>query len=257
MKTILENYISEYQKEFDDDVVNAAVKYINNTGMFSDIPFTSKDKDDIKDAVRVDTFRAFMAGVSRTLYIGEDKVRKNSEEKRYKKFRKEKDFCVAFYFGDNDFGSDIEEAAKMYAKSYNYVLGCIDNYTDEEFEQIKDKSLYVKDIDKLEDTKIIKSILKTGFCSSYMKDYCTHIINIEKLDHDAIFSHANELIDYLNFEKDRHWFIGTIDDVSDKIMDKFKSHVDNPEITNISNIWLNGECLFMAVIDGEMKVWVR
>ena len=261
MKDLLNEYIEKYKNDFDDEIVDRAVKYIDDMVMFSTIPLKKKSKEDmdpdVLDGLRLDILRAYMDAVYSTMCIGLEKIRKNSLAKGYKKFRKEKDFCVAFNFGDNDFGADIEEAANMYADSYNYKLGCIDHYTDKEFEQIKDKSLYVKDINAMEGLDFIKNILKTGFRASYVKDNCTRQIDVEVINPDNLFEHAKKLTEYLNFDDDTRWYIGTVDDVQDKIMEEFKSHVSNPETTNISNIWLNGECLFMAVIDGEMKVWIR
>lgn len=258
---ILDSYINTYRDECADNVVDSAVNYIHNAVSFTKTTtkiFNRGDSTDIDDYINTDMLTAYMTGVRYAVENNIDDIKTKNKEKQYHSYRKNKDFCVAFYFGDNDFGYAVREAAEMYAKHYNYILNCINNYTDEEFSTIEHKSSYVADLTILETLKYIRHILKTGYVSSHMKSVAENCgCYISESYPDDIYNDAKSDIEYLGFDDDKKWFIGTLDSVQDQILDRFKSCVVNPETTDISNIWINGECLFIAVIDGDMKVWLR
>ena len=91
-------------------------------------------------------------------------------------YRKNKDFCVFFDFGDNDFGNYIEKGAQIYADKYNSILGNIDLYKGNK-DWNESKSLYVKDLTEMEQISTIQKIIACGVMSSIIEDRGKHILN--------------------------------------------------------------------------------
>ena len=253
--TILQDFEKLYKETYTDNVVDQAIKYTNNCVLISLLPLKNEN---LEHNVKCDVFQAYLHGVQDAFHHKNDTIYKSKIETCKNSYVMSKDFCVAFMFGDNDFGSDILYAAQMYAENYNSILNSIGHYNDDEFNKIKDKSLYVKDLIELESLDCLKSIIKTGYISSELKCICERgFFNDYKTCTERLYTRAINTLNYLDIDNDEKWVVGSIDYVQDQILKKYASINQNVTDLNINNIWINGECLFMAVINGEMKVWVR
>lgn len=171
-------------------------------------------------------------------------------------YRKSKDFCVFFDFGDNDFGNYIEKGAQIYADKYNGILGNIDLYKDNK-DWNESKSLYVKDLTEMEQIATIQKIIACGVMSSIIEDRGKHILN-SKAGIKDFAEDAYHDMDYLGITDESKYRIGTYEEVEKWVVENNLKNQDKPkEELNLKNIWINGEALVMAVINGKMEVWIR
>ena len=171
-------------------------------------------------------------------------------------YRKNKDFCVFFDFGDNDFGNYIEKGAQIYADKYNSILGNIDLYKGNK-DWNESKSLYVKDLTEMEQISTIQKTIACGVMSSIIEDRGKHILNskagIKDFAEDAYYD-----MDYLGITDESKYRIGTYEEIEKWVVENNLKNQDKPkEELNLKNIWINGEALVMAVINGKMEVWIR
>ena len=171
-------------------------------------------------------------------------------------YRKSKDFCVFFDFGDNDFGDHIEKGAQIYADKYNGILGNIDLYKDNK-DWNESQSLYVKGLTEMEQIATIQKVIACGVMSSIIKDRGKQILNtkagIKDFTEDAYGD-----IDYLRITDESRYRIGTYEAVEKWVVESNLKNQDKPkEELSLKNIWINGEALVMAVINGKMEVWIR
>lgn len=179
-----------------------------------------------------------------------------SLEDTMSEYRKNKDFCVFFEFGDNDFGSHIEKGAQIYADKYNSILGNIDLYKDEK-NWNAGKSLYVKDLTEMEQIATIQKVIACGVMSSIIESRGENILHsragIKDFAEDAYYD-----MDYLSITDESRYRIGTYEEVEKWVVENNLNNQDKPkEKLNLKNIWINGEALVMAVINGKMEVWIR
>lgn len=171
-------------------------------------------------------------------------------------YRKNKDFCAFFDFGDNDFGNYIEKGAQIYADKYNGILGNIDLYKGNK-DWNESKNLYVKDLTEMEQIATIQKIIACGVMSSIIEDRGKHILNskagIKDFAEDAYYD-----MDYLGITDESKYRIGTYEEIEKWVVENNLKNQDKPkEELNLKNIWINGEALVMAVINGKMEVWIR
>lgn len=179
-----------------------------------------------------------------------------SLEDTMSEYRKNKDFCVFFEFGDNDFGDHIEKGAQLYADKYNSLLGNIDLYRNDK-NWNAGKSLYVKDLTEMEQIATIQKVIACGVMSSIIESRGEDILHsragIKDFAEDAYYD-----MDYLSITDESRYRIGTYEEVEKWVVENNLNNQDKPkEKLNLKNIWINGEALVMAVINGKMEVWIR
>ena len=180
-----------------------------------------------------------------------------------------KDFAFFFYFGDNDFGMCIENAAKEYCNAYNKILMKIETYSSDS--EIMANS-YKKKLEFMEDPNNVRELIKTGFVGEYM----TGIIDRFWLDDGKSQFNTTEHLDrvqylvniYFNFKTNTHksfilgnddavdWKFGTWDEVSKLGLEMFKSWQGEEELENangdFTKYWLNGEVLIVRMVGGKL-----
>lgn len=184
-----------------------------------------------------------------------------------------KDFAFLFYFGDNDFGMYIEDAAKEYCNEYNKILRKIETYSSDS--EIMPNSCK-KWLEFIEDPNNVRELIKAGFVGEYM----TGTIDRCWLDGKSQFN-ATEHLDrvqdmvnnYFNFKTNTHksiipgnedvvdWKFGTWDEVSKFGLERFKSWQGEKELDNangdFTKYWLNGEVLIVRMVDGKLVAEVH
>lgn len=179
------------------------------------------------------------------------------KEIRFSDYRKNKDFCLFYFFGDNDFGNYVEKGAKMLADRYNSCLSSIDSYKDEPNFDINN-SLYVKDINEYEKIENIQKTLSYGIVSAAIEnagDFELLFIERGMADPKSIVDEAYGYIDYLKVNNDTRYKIGTYKEVEEMV--KKDKRFTWKEGDSLTDMWFNGEALIIAVIDGEMKYWIK
>jgi hypothetical protein len=179
------------------------------------------------------------------------------KEDRYSEYRKNKDFCVFFYFGDNDFGEYIRKGAELWVNRYNGRLFCIDLYRDEPTWK-PENSLYVKDIVELEKLETIQKVISYGVVASAIKNNASYALTFADKDLPSlkdVTDKACGYIDYLNINDEAGYKIGTYKEVEDWVFSDGKWSWKEGD--SLENMWLNGEALIIAMKDGEMKCWIK
>ena len=185
-----------------------------------------------------------------------------------------KDFAFFFYFGDNDFGICIENAAKEYCNAYNKILRKIETYSSDS--EIMANSCKKK-LEFMEDPNNVRELIKTGFVGEYM----TGIIDRFWLDDGKSQFNTTEHLDrvqylvniYFNFKTNTRksfipgnddavdWKFGTWDEVSKFGLEMFKSWQGEKEHENangdFTKYWLNGEVLIVRMVDGKLVAEVH
>ena len=93
--------------------------------------------------------------------------------------------------------------------------------------------------------------------SSIIEDRGKHTLNskagIKNFIEDAYYD-----MEYLNITDESKYRIGTYEEVEKWVVENNLNNQDKPkEELNLKNIWINGEALVMAVINGKMEAWIR
>ena len=179
-----ESYYSFYNRE----LVDKAFEYFQDSqnddavklGLMAELALMANDYKEYNGAERAkiigenlyDTFQstfifAFLHGATEGIKM-DIKNTFPSLDDAMSEYRKSKDFCVFFDFGDNDFGNYIEKGAQIYADKYNGILRNIDLYKDNK-DWDENKSLYVKDLAEMEQIATIQKIIACEVMSSIIK----------------------------------------------------------------------------------------
>ena len=267
-----ESYYIFYNKE----LVDKAFEYLQDSknddaiklGLMADLALMAPEFKECKGAERAKIIGENLYDYFQTTFIfaflhgATEGVKMNIKdtfpklEDTMSEYRKNKDFCVFFDFGDNDFGNYIEKGAQIYADKYNSILGNIDLYKGNK-DWNESKSLYVKDLTEMEQIATIQKVIACGVMSSIIKDRGKQILNtkagIKDFTEDAYGD-----IDYLRITDESRYRIGTYEAVEKWVVESNLKNQDKPkEELSLKNIWINGEALVMAVINGKMEVWIR
>lgn len=181
-----------------------------------------------------------------------------------------KDFAFIFDYGDNDFGTPIEQAAKEYCKEYNNLLRQIDLYSsisDGDGDLMVES--YKKDLEFMEDPNTVRQLMKAAFIGAYMTgaiDRCWVCSN-KSFNAMERLNKAQDLANnYFNFETnakygvdntDRvNWKFGTWDEVSKFGLEKYKGQQGEYYLKkangDFTKYWLNGEVLIVRMVDGKL-----
>ena len=267
-----ESYYSLYNKE----IVDKAFEYLQDSknddaiklGLMADLALMAPEFKECKGAERAKIIGENLYDYFQTTFIfaflhgATEGVKMNIKdtfpklEDTMSEYRKNKDFCVFFDFGDNDFGNYIEKGAQIYADKYNSILENIDLYKGNK-DWNENKSLYVKDLTEMEQISTIQKIIACGVMSSIIEDRGKHILN-SKAGIKDFAEDAYHDMDYLGITDESKYRIGTYEEVEKWVVENNLKNQDKPkEELNLKNIWINGETLVMAVINGKMEVWIR
>jgi hypothetical protein len=178
-------------------------------------------------------------------------------ENSYSDYRKNKDFCVFFYFGDNDFGEYVREGAEMICDEYNSKLFSIDSYKINPIWK-PENSLYVKDINEIEKLENIQKALAYGIISAAIKNNGSYALTFADRglpDPKEVTDKAYGYVDYLKVNDDSRYKIGTYKEVENWVFSTEKWSWKEGD--SLENMWFNGEALIIAMKDGEMKCWIK
>jgi hypothetical protein len=185
-----------------------------------------------------------------------------------------KDFAFIFDFGDNDFGTYIECAAKEFCKEYNNLLSQIELYS-----SISDggdlmADSYKRDLESMENPDNIRQLMKAAFIGEYMtRSIDRWWLGRNAFDATECLEKAQDLANnYFNFETntthydvdntDRvDWKFGTWDEISKFGLEEYKNQQGDEELKyangDFTKYWLNGEVLIVRMIKGKLVATVR
>ena len=181
-----------------------------------------------------------------------------------------KDFAFIFDYGDNDFGTPIEQAAKEYCKEYNNLLRQIElhsSISDGDGDLMVES--YKKDLEFMEDPNTVRQLMKAAFIGAYMTnaiDRCWICSNKPFNAMERLNKAQNLANNYFNFETntkygidntDRvNWKFGTWDEVSKFGLEKYKGQQGEDDLKeangDFTKYWLNGEVLIVRMVDGKL-----
>ena len=180
-----------------------------------------------------------------------------------------KDFAFIFDYGDNDFSTPIEQAAKEYCKEYNNLLRQIELYSSDGDGDLMVES-YKKDLEFMEDPNTVRQLMKAAFIGAYMTgaiDRCWVCSNksfnaMERLNKaqdlaNNYFNFETNAIHYDVYNTDRvNWKFGTWDEVSKFGLEKYKGQQGEYYLKkangDFTKYWLNGEVLIVRMVDGKL-----
>lgn len=183
-----------------------------------------------------------------------------------------KNFMITYDFSDNDFGCYIEDAIKKWVDKWNSVVSNIKtwlnmrnslpsnikSYVDSNSEDmIKSK---LEKLDKLEDVTNISKFLANGVAASVINrnnDFITYSDTNSFQDIDTCMKKAREYVDYLNILDTSEYHKGSIEDVTNFILDKYKNMQSEGEGYDLEHTWMNGEVLIIKVENGIASAWVQ
>ena len=115
---------------------------------------------DTQDVFNILTF-AYVHG----MFFGLSNPNINKTPEPVNDYALSKDFAFAFYFGDNDFGMYIEQAAKEYCNEYNNLLRNVELYSSDSEVMVNS---YKKGLEFMEDPNNVRELIKAGFIGEYM-----------------------------------------------------------------------------------------
>lgn len=272
-----QNQIDFLKSYYNDNIVNAAVKYadgeitrgnilqLDNTWLDmikkeaeklgsedigSYVDYISKDKSNLLFNVLTSTYvKGLVVGVNNpSMKVAPDPI---------SEYTKNKDFAFFFDFGDNDFGSYIESAAKEFCKEYNKLLRNIDLYQRDGLSDRMAES-YKKDLEFMENPENIINLMKSLFIGEYMSGMVDRCWLGSREDYADRLYDAEKYIDYLGFDKPDSWKFGTWKEVNDEGLVRYRNMQSDEEYErangDFTKYWLNGETLVVKMVDGELKV---
>lgn len=183
-----------------------------------------------------------------------------------------KNFMITYDFSDNDFGGHIEYAIETWVDKWNSVVSNIKtwlnmrnslpsnikSYVDSNSEVTV--KYYLEKLDKLEDVTNISKFLANGVVASVINrnnDFITYSSTNSFQDIDTCMKKAREYVDYLNILDTSEYHKGSIEDVTNFILDKYKNMQSEGEGYDLEHTWLNGEVLIIKVENGIASAWIQ
>ena len=167
----------------------------------------------------------------------------------------DKSFMITFEFGDNDFGGYIEDAIKTWVDTWNSVTLNIKRYRDSESEHML-KYEFEK-LEKLEDITNISKLLANGVVASIINRNNEYIDTTCFKDIDSCMKNAREYVDYLKLLNTSEYHKGSIEEITNFILTKYKNMQSEDEGYDLEHTWLNGEVLIIKVENGYASAWVQ
>lgn len=169
-----------------------------------------------------------------------------------------KNFMITYDFSDNDFGGHIEDAIETWVDKWNSVVSNIKRYG-YSCSEVTVK-YYLEKLDKLEDVTNISKFLANGVVASVINrnnDFITYSSTNSFQDIDTCMKKAREYVDYLNILDTSEYHKGSIEDVTNFILDKYKNMQSEGEGYDLEHTWLNGEVLIIKVENGIASAWIQ
>lgn len=183
-----------------------------------------------------------------------------------------KNFMITYDFSDNDFGGYIEDAIKTWVDKWNSIVSnfktwlnmrnslpsniksCVDRNSRDMIKSQLEK------LDKLEDVTNISKWLANGVVASVINrnnDFITYSDTNSFQDIDTCMKKAREYVDYLNILDNSEYHKGSIEDVTNFILDKYKNMQSKGEGYDLEHTWMNGEVLIIKVENGIASAWIQ
>ena len=272
-----QNQIDFLKSYYNDNIVNAAVKYADdeiargNALMFDDIwldklkkeaeKLGSEDIASYVDCISKDKtnslFNTLTSAYVQGLVVGINNPSMKITPDPMTEYTKNKDFAFFFDFGDNDFGGYIESAAREFCKEYNQLLRNIDLYQRDGLSDRMAES-YKKDLEFMENPENIINLMKGAFVGAYMTGMVDRCWLGSREDYADRLYDAGKYIDYLGFDDQESWKFGTWKEVNDEGLVKYRNMQSDEEFErangDFTKYWLNGETLVVKMVNGELKV---
>ena len=167
----------------------------------------------------------------------------------------DKSFMITFEFGDNDFGGYIKDAIKTWVNTWNSVVFNIKRYRDSDSEHML-KYEFGK-LEKLEDITNISKLLANGVVASIINRNNEYIDTTFFKDIDSCMKNAREYVDYLKLLNTSEYHKGSIEEITNFILTKYKDMQSEDEGYDLEHTWLNGEVLIIKVENGYASAWVQ
>ena len=167
----------------------------------------------------------------------------------------DKSFMITYDFSDNDFGGYIEDAIKTWVDTWNSVTLNIKRYRDSESDHML-KYEFEK-LEKLEDITNISKLLANGVVASIINRNNEYIDTKCFKDIDTCMKNARGYVDYLNILDTSEYHKGSIEEITNFILTKYKNMQSEDEGYDLEHTWLNGEVLIIKVENGYASAWVQ
>lgn len=170
----------------------------------------------------------------------------------------DKSFMITYEFGDNDFGGYIEDAIKTWVDTWNAAVFNIKRYRDSDSEHMV-KYEFEK-LEKLEDVTNISKLLANGVVASIINRNNEYITSVDTKcfkDIDTGMKNARGYVDYLNILDTSEYHKGSIEEITNFILTKYKDMQSADEGYDLEHTWLNGEVLIIKVENGYASAWVQ
>lgn len=272
-----QNQIDFLKSYYNDNIVNAAVKYADDemargtSLMFDNIwldkikkeaeKLGSEDIGDYVDCISKDKtnllFNILTFAYVKGLVVGVNNPSMKITPDPISEYTKNKDFAFFFDFGDNDFGGYVESAAREFCKEYNQLLRNIDLYQRDGFSDMMAES-YKKDLEFMEHPENVINLMRGLFIGEYMTGMVDRCWMGSREDYTDRLKDAQRFIDYLGFNKQESWKFGTWKEVNDEGLVKYRNMQSDEEYErangDFTKYWLNGETLVVKMVNGELKV---
>ena len=272
-----QNQIDFLKSYYNDNIVNAAVKYADDemargTNLLLDDIWVDKIKKEAEklgsedigfyvDYISKDKTNSLFSILTfayvKGLVVGIDNPSMKVAPDPMTEYTKNKDFAFFFDFGDNDFGGYVERAAREFCNEYNQLLRNIDLYQRDGFSDRMAES-YKKDLEFMENPENVINLMKGAFIGEYMTGMVDRCWMGSREDYTDRLKDAERYIDYLGFNKQESWKFGTWKEVNDEGLVRYRNMQSDEEYErangDFTKYWLNGETLVVKMVDGELKV---
>lgn len=272
-----QNQIDFLKSYYNDNIVNAAVKYADDemargTNLLLDDIWVDKIKKEAEklgaenigayvDCISKDKTNSLFSILTfayvKGLVVGIDNPSMKVVPDPMTEYTKNKDFAFFFDFLDNDFGGYVERAAREFCKEYNKLLRNIDLYQRDGFSDRMAES-YKKDLEFMENPENVINLMRGLFIGEYMTSMVDRCWMGSRENYTDRLNDAERYIDYLGFNKQESWKFGTWKEVNDEGLVRYRNMQSDEEYErangDFTKYWLNGETLVVKMVDGELKV---
>ena len=180
-----------------------------------------------------------------------------------------KNFMITYDFSDNDFGGYIEDAIKTWVDKWNSIVSNFKTWLNmlnslphniKSYVDSNSEDMIKSQLEKLEDVKNISKWIANGVVASVIdrnNEYITYSDSDCLEDIDTCMKKAREYVDYLNILDTSEYHKGSIEEITNFILTKYKDMQSKGEGHDIEHTWRNGEVLIIKVENGVASAWVQ
>lgn len=205
--------------------------------------------DDINNEIERKYFYGYLDGVQTAISNewSKDALRPNNIN--FNENVLKEDFALVFHFGDNDFGLPIQKVGEKLASHFYEILFNLNTYYEVNSQFGIDSCK--KDLEESKNLKNLQNFFKISFIGSYLDNNDFDRILRKEGGYEEVLKEAKRYTEeYLEFENDEKYIIGTCEEIDTYIKNNFEQKSEDGQ----PYYWDNGETLIIKIKNCKTSV---